>query len=153
MQCSLIFIDYIVDYYYLTVWPWSSSHLSGGGISSGIFQGTHAISSTTPFNPTQQVSHFTSVMISAQFWNWKVHILISFLCWQTTIMSSSFLGVFRVLELQSESVLSVLQLASLQQPLPNQQQHQPQCHHSSISLSAPRTPCHAAQSQPRVAYR
>ncbi|KAI3369873.1 hypothetical protein L3Q82_024683 [Scortum barcoo] len=31
-----------------------SSHTHGGGISSGIFQGTHAISSSTPFNPTQQ---------------------------------------------------------------------------------------------------
>lgn len=30
---------------------------SGGGISSGIFQGTHGISSSTPFNPAQQVSN------------------------------------------------------------------------------------------------
>ncbi|KAM9361769.1 eyes absent homolog 2 [Symphorus nematophorus] len=33
---------------------YSYSHTHGGGISSGIFQGTHAISSSTPFNPTQQ---------------------------------------------------------------------------------------------------
>uniref|UniRef100_A0A3B5PZY5 Eyes absent homolog n=1 Tax=Xiphophorus maculatus TaxID=8083 RepID=A0A3B5PZY5_XIPMA len=33
---------------------YSYSHTHGAGISSGIFQGTHAISSSTPFNPTQQ---------------------------------------------------------------------------------------------------
>uniref|UniRef100_A0A669CSJ0 Eyes absent homolog n=1 Tax=Oreochromis niloticus TaxID=8128 RepID=A0A669CSJ0_ORENI len=33
---------------------YSYSHTHGSGISSGIFQGTHAISSSTPFNPAQQ---------------------------------------------------------------------------------------------------
>lgn len=45
---------------HLKVWPFPLFHISGGGISSGIFQGTHAISSTTPFNPAQQVSNVSS---------------------------------------------------------------------------------------------
>lgn len=47
--------------YYLKVQPFPCLlHISGGGISSGIFQGTHAISSSTPFNPAQQVSNVNS---------------------------------------------------------------------------------------------
>ncbi|XP_061893479.1 eyes absent homolog 2 [Entelurus aequoreus] len=33
---------------------YSYSHTHGAGISSGLFQGGHAISTSTPFNPTQQ---------------------------------------------------------------------------------------------------
>ncbi|XP_061745565.1 eyes absent homolog 2 isoform X1 [Nerophis ophidion] len=33
---------------------YSYSHAHGAGISSGLFQGGHAISTSTPFNPTQQ---------------------------------------------------------------------------------------------------
>lgn len=39
-------------------------HTSGGGLSSGIFQGSHPISSSTPFNPAQQVSRGKGGIIS-----------------------------------------------------------------------------------------
>ncbi len=51
------------------VWPLSLHRFSGGGISSGIFQGTHAISSSTPFNPAQQVSNLTWVRHLKSFHN------------------------------------------------------------------------------------
>lgn len=63
-------------------------------------------------------------------------------------------GVFIVFQLQSESVLAVLQLASLQQPVPERQQRQPRLHrHPLISLSTSRAPRHVTRSQPRVAHR
>lgn len=64
-----------------------------------------------------------------------------------------FPGLLCILQLQSESVLSVLQLPPLQQPLPDQQQHQPRRHHRPLSLSASRPLGPAAQSQPGVTYR
>lgn len=55
---------------WLKVFSLSLRRSSGGGISSGIFQGTHAISSSTPFNPAQQVSrgreeHFKGPILKA----------------------------------------------------------------------------------------
>lgn len=73
----------------LTVWPLSSPHFSGGGISSGIFQGTHAISSSAPFNHTQQVSNSTSTFLTAKtsvevIINISLQSLPSFLGWKCT---------------------------------------------------------------------
>lgn len=76
-------------------------HFPGGGISSGIFQGTHGISSSTTFSPTQQVrnklfnSFFLTNLASAKpfssvLWTVRVAELIVLMLWQEFSAYSSY---------------------------------------------------------------